>query len=85
MSQGPTGDPTRNNQNLPNLQEGSRSKPPIKRPYFTVEQVGWPSRACARRLESEPVERDEPCALKLRPEVSPRKDECDGDAAHPTP
>jgi hypothetical protein len=43
------------------------------------------SRACARRFESEPMERDEPCAVKLRPEVSPRKDETDGNAPHPTP
>ena len=41
--------------------------------------------ACARRFESEPVERDEPRAIKLRPEVSPRKDERDGNAPHPTP
>ena len=31
------------------------------------------------------MERDEPCAVKLRPEVSPRKDEHDGNAPHPTP
>ena len=38
-----------------------------------------------RRFESEPVERDEPRALKPRPEVSARKDEHDGNAPHPTP
>jgi len=58
MSGSEPDDSTENRQNLPNLQEGSRNKPPIKRPCFTVEQVGWPSRACACRLESEPVERD---------------------------
>jgi hypothetical protein len=41
--------------------------------------------ACARRFESESVERDEPRAVRLRPEVSPRKDERDGNAPHPTP
>jgi hypothetical protein len=43
------------------------------------------SRACARRFESEPVERDKPRAIKPRPEVSPRKDERDGNAPNPTP
>src|SRR5215472_3185049 len=46
---------------------------------------GRTSRVWARRLESEPVERDEPRAVKLSPEVSPRKDERDGNAPHPTP
>src|SRR5262249_60851461 len=41
--------------------------------------------ACARRVESEPVKRDEPLAVKIRPEVSPRKDKRDGNAPHPTP
>jgi hypothetical protein len=43
------------------------------------------SRACARRFESKSVKRDEPRALKLRPEVSPREDERDGNPPHPTP
>ena len=38
----------------------------------------------ARRFESEAVERDEPRALKLRPKVSPGKDERHGNAPHPT-
>ena len=43
------------------------------------------SHTCARRFESESVERDKSCLVKLRSEVFPRKDERDGKAPHPTP
>ena len=41
--------------------------------------------ACARRVESEPVKRDEPLAIKSQSEISPRKHKRDGNAPHPTP
>ncbi len=66
----------------------SRSYP--RRPSFMLgfepeKASHGASHACARRFESESVERDEASAPKPRTEVSSGKDERDGNAPHPTP